>query len=323
MGALPAPQSIRRLQLRRKHHSLRVRCAASLLPPLIRRGDGRPLRRSRGFATLTEGPVLVAPDPSDPRIAVVALNEPGKLNAVTEEMGQCFAGVVADLARDPEDRLRCVVLTGRGNVFSAGGDAQFLQSCQELGAKAEAGAQERNCSEIAASHGRFLKLRDLPVPVVAAINGNAVGPGLSIALLADLRYVAEDAVLAANFGRMGLPPVMGTSALLARAVGQQRAAEMLFTGEPLNGQTAANLGLCCEALPKAAVFGRALAVARQMVSRNCPRAMRRTVALLRDPPDTVARAAAAEARAQTVLHAEGAGIAEGMAAAAAGRDPRF
>lgn len=210
----------------------------------------------------------------DDGVAVLTLDDPGRRNAMTVAMGEALADAAEALTGD--DRLRAVVLTGRPPAFSAGGDLDMLEDLARR--TREAGFDARQ--EMLAFYRRFLAIRELPVPVVAAVNGHAVGAGLCVALAADLRIVAEEAKLGVNFARLGLHPGMGGSWLLPRIVGAQRAAELLYTGRLASGVEMARYGLALEALPAADVLGRALELAAS-IAASAPgvvRAMKQTLA---------------------------------------------
>jgi enoyl-CoA hydratase len=127
-------------------------------------------------------------------VALVTLNDPERLNAMTEAMGGAIQGAVAALKDDPS--VRAVVLTGAGRAFSAGGDLEMLVRMTQAG-NADRGGPTRAAQR--AFMGRFyrmyLSVRDLPVPSIAALNGPAIGAGLCVALACDLRIAAREAKL--------------------------------------------------------------------------------------------------------------------------------
>jgi hypothetical protein len=156
--------------------------------------------------------VTVRVDRHDDGITVLTLDDPERRNAMTEEMGDALTAATAELAGD--DDLRVVVLTGAPPAFSAGGDLAMLEELARRTRDEGFDATET----MQAFYRRFLTVRDLPVPVIAAINGHAVGAGLCVALACDLRIVASDAKVGLNFARLGLHPGMGGSWLLPRTV---------------------------------------------------------------------------------------------------------
>jgi enoyl-CoA hydratase len=213
-------------------------------------------------------------DRLDGGIVVLTLDDPDRRNAMTASMGDALESRCHELADD--DDLRAVVVTGTPPAFSAGGDLAMLEDLAERtrsdGFDASA-TMER-------FYRRFLAIRTLPVPVVAAINGHAVGAGLCVALAADLRIVAEEAKVGLNFARLGLHPGMGGSWFLPRILGAQRAAAWLYTGALVTGTDAAAQGLALEAVPGEQVLDRALAVATDIAASSpvVVRQLKRTLA---------------------------------------------
>lgn len=204
-------------------------------------------------------------------VAVVTLCRPERLNALTVAMGASFEAAVTALGTDPD--LRAVVLTGEGRAFSAGGDLDFLER------RAEGDAQE-NAEEMRAFYRRFLSIRGLPVPVLAALNGAAIGAGMCLALACDLRVCARDAKLGLTFVGLGLHPGMGATHLLPTLVGHQTASRLLLTGEVIQGDEALRLGLVAESVETDRVLPRTLELARSMAAAG-PVAVRSTVRSLR------------------------------------------
>lgn len=204
-------------------------------------------------------------------VAVLSLNRPERLNALTVSMGASFEAAVTALGTEPD--LRAVVLTGEGRAFSAGGDLDFLER------RAAAGPQE-NAEEMRAFYRRFLALRSLPVPALAAVNGPAIGAGLCLALACDLRVCARNAKLGLTFVGLGLHPGMGATHLLPTLVGHQTASRLLLTGDVIDGDEALRLGLVAEAVDTEDVLPRTLELARRMAAAG-PVAVRSTVRSLR------------------------------------------
>ena len=129
----------------------------------------------------------------DKKVAIVTLNDPKKLNALNASMGEEFKSLVNKLCEDADTKgLGAVVLTGEGRAFSAGGDLQFLRSRSR-------DSPTRNAIIMRRFYERFLSLRKLPVPIVAAINGPAIGAGLAVALACDVRVAAEGAKMGITF----------------------------------------------------------------------------------------------------------------------------
>jgi enoyl-CoA hydratase len=259
--------------------------------------------------------VPVQLDRTDDGVAVLTLDDPERRNAMTETMGDDLTARCAELAED--ERVRAVVLTGAPPAFSAGGDLDMLE---DLGRRAREEGFDAT-DHMRAFYRRFLAVRDLPQPVIAAINGHAVGAGLCVALACDLRIVAAEAKVGLNFARLGLHPGMGGSWLLPRTLGDQQAKLWLYTGRLFSGSEAAAEGLALESLPADQVLDAARALAAEIAGASpvVVRQLKSTLATL--PPDLDA-ALDREAAAQAVNYASE-DLAEGLAAGRARRAPSF
>lgn len=253
----------------------------------------------------------------DAHVATLRLSREAERNAMTPELLDAFEDGVRRVRDDPD--VRVVVVTGTGRHFCSGAD---FRTTAELMARSgfvgPAGRRESTRRIYAA----FLGLLELDVPVIAAVNGHAIGGGLGLALAADVRVVSTEAKLGANFTRLGLHPGMAITCLLPRAVGAERAAELLFTGRLVTGAEAVELGLARHAVPAPEVLPRATALAREMAVA-APWAVRLTkrslqVATLAD----ARRAVEIEAYAQA-LCADTEDVKEGIAALLQKREPKF
>jgi len=208
----------------------------------------------------------------DDGVAVVKMNRPSSLNAMTVLMGEQFKAAVAELARDTS--VRAVVLTGEGKAFSAGGDLEFLL------ARANS-APEVNSVEMRAFYARFLCLLSLPQPIIAAVNGPAIGAGACVAAACDLRVAARDTDIGFTFVKLGLHPGMGCTHTLPRLIGQENASRLLLTGDIVKGTTAQQLGLVGELVESASdVLPAALKLASSLAALP-PTAVRTLVTSLR------------------------------------------
>lgn len=247
----------------------------------------------------------------DGDVGILTLNRPDNRNSMTEEI---LEGVAQRSAEARADRIRCLVVTGRGRCFSAGAD--FKSQIQRDGEGQT--AAERSY----AMYAPFLSLLDLEVPIVGAINGHAVGGGFGLSLMCDLRYVREDAKYGANFTRLGLHPGMAVSYLLPRLVGLPKASEWLYTGRLFDGHEGAQAGLFNAALPGDEVLERAMQTART-IAGNAPIAMRMTKRSIRDGLGWDTRGAAYREAFAQALSVDTQDAKEGMAALLEKRDPRF
>lgn len=249
-------------------------------------------------------------------LAVVRLHDPDRRNAMTVAMGEAIEDTFRGLAGDPD--LRAIVLTGAPPAFSAGGDLDMLLDYTRRSQEEGFDATE----PMRAFYRRFLAVREVPVPTIAAINGHAVGAGLCVALACDLRIVADDAKVGLNFARLGLHPGMGGSWLLPRAVGEQRAAAMLFTGSLASGRDAAEWGLALHAAPADRVLDDAMALAAE-IALCSPQAVRQIKATMTaGPADTLADQLDHEASCQADNY-RSADLLEGLAAVREKRTPTF
>lgn len=226
--------------------------------------------------------------------------------ALIEAIGAAFE------AADAEREVRAIVLRSQGRVFCAGAD---LANANPVADGARAG--ERNPFYVAAT-----RLFGVAKPVVAAVQGAAVGAGLGLALVADFRVAAPDARFAANFVQLGFHPGFGISAVLERVVGRQKAALMLLTGRRIAGEQAAAWGLADAMVPADRVDAEALALAHELAA-GAPLAVQATRRTIRgDLRDLVERQTDRELTEQAWLQRT-ADFAEGVRAVDERRAGRF
>jgi len=175
---------------------------------------------------------------------------------------------------DDDPSIRAVVLTGAGKYFCSGADLSRRTFMDPKTGRVDRNEMKRLRAEHREKLG--LKNRDLPelrVPVIAAINGAAAGGGLTLALAADIRLIAEDAKLAISFVQRGLGPEHGLTWILPRMLGQSMALELLLTGRRVDGLEAARIGLASRALPADQVLPAAQEMARGIAERCSPLAV--------------------------------------------------
>ncbi|MCF8052869.1 MAG: enoyl-CoA hydratase/isomerase family protein [Desulfobacterales bacterium] len=224
-------------------------------------------------------------------IAVLYLNRPDRRNAMSDEMAAEFASALDAVAGSDAGAL---VVTGRGSAFCAGGDLQGFRKWADLPpAKVEAGLRE--------FYGGFLRILDLPIPTVAAVNGAAVGAGACLAAACDLRLALEDAGIGFTFVKLGINPGMGAEYLLHRLVGPGRAVELLITGDLLSAAEAHRMGLFTQVVPGEALMEAALKTARHLTRLDpsiCRVIKHNAAAAAADPID---RILAREARNQAPI----------------------
>ncbi len=225
---------------------------------------------SRAASSSSEA--LVTVERKDGGVALITLNHPKTLNALTVEMGESFKALVGELREDAS--LRTVVLTGAGRGFSAGGSFQFLND-------RAADSPTRNHLIMRMFYARFLSVRSLPVPVIAAINGPCIGAGLGLAMACDVRIAAADVPLGVPFSGLGIHPGMGVTHYLPALIGPQAAARLMLSGEPITGAEALRQGLVAEvAATPAEVLPAAMKLANRIAAQS-PVAVRSTVFTLR------------------------------------------
>jgi enoyl-CoA hydratase/carnithine racemase len=202
-------------------------------------------------------PLLVERDGG---VVTLTLNRPEIRNAMDPALTEAFSSAVNDLRADAEARV--LIVTGAGSAFCAGGDLSWINP----GPGADVAAMRLKMREF---YQRFLGVRNLDIPVIAAINGHAVGAGLCLALACDLRIASEDARLSAPFTKLGMHPGMAATYLLTHLLGTSRAADLLFTSRMVDAREAEHLGLVNRVVPAADLLTAARELARQ-IAANAP-----------------------------------------------------
>jgi 2-(1,2-epoxy-1,2-dihydrophenyl)acetyl-CoA isomerase len=167
-------------------------------------------------------------------VAVLRMNRPERMNVYDFEMGEALLASLAPLAADPA--VRCIVLTGSGKVFSAGGDVGMMGGMKEE-------APHRFLDLTVRLHAFVASLRRCRKPVISAVNGVAAGGGFSIALAGDIVVAAESARFTLAYQNIGLSPDGGATFFLARILGTHRAMELTLTNRTLSAGEAASWGL--------------------------------------------------------------------------------
>ena len=187
-------------------------------------------------------------------IATVTINHP-PVNVLTARalaaLGACFDALVA------ENDLRCVILTGTGRSFIAGGDLSEFKGLSEAAF----------LSLIQNVHTVLNKIEQFPAPVIAAINGYSIGGGLELALTCDIRLAAEEALMSLPEASVGLMPSYGGTARLAKLIGPAQAKYLIYTGERFGAAEAYRLGIVQEVCPSDQLLPRAKALAAQIAAK--------------------------------------------------------
>jgi 2-(1,2-epoxy-1,2-dihydrophenyl)acetyl-CoA isomerase len=213
-------------------------------------------------------------------ILVWTLDREARLNALPDLTdGDDFAEACARANADMT--VKCVVLTGAGRAFSAGGDLTAMRDRRDLfeGSGADIRARYRRVV-----HRIVRSLYDLEVPLVSAVNGPAMGLGCGIAATADIRIASERASFGVPFLKLGIIPGDGGAWRLPRDVGYARAAEMLFTGRSIDAETAERWGLVNRVVPHDQLMDEALITAGQIAAQP-PQALRMAKTLMRQGRD--------------------------------------
>jgi 2-(1,2-epoxy-1,2-dihydrophenyl)acetyl-CoA isomerase len=193
-------------------------------------------------------------------VATVTLNRPERLNAWNAQFGDELRDALLKDAADPS--VRAVLITGAGRGFSSGADLKDMLE------QAKSGAPVPDVGSLLKEryHPIITGIRELPKPVVAAVNGPAVGIGCSLALACDLIWAAESAVFGLAFVNIGLVPDGGSTFLVPAAVGKARAHEMALLGEPVTAEEAFEWGLINKVVPDGRLMDEARGLAKRLAA---------------------------------------------------------
>jgi enoyl-CoA hydratase len=192
----------------------------------------------------------------DGPLATLTFNRPDKLNALSDELLQEFSQALDDIQLNPA--LRVLILTGQGRAFIAGADVrQFL------------GFDSRTAHEfIHLGQAAINKLESLPIPVIAAVNGFALGGGCEMALACDLIYASENARFGQPEVNLGLMPGLGGSQRLARLVGRGLAKELCLTGRAVEAHEAKAMGLAAQVFPPDTLLPECRRIALELAAKS-------------------------------------------------------
>jgi 2-(1,2-epoxy-1,2-dihydrophenyl)acetyl-CoA isomerase len=210
-------------------------------------------------------------------VAEVTLNRPERLNAWNQQFGEELRSAMLEDATDPS--VRAVLITGAGRGFSSGADLKDMMET------AASGGPAPDVGELLRKryHPIITGIRELPKPVIAAVNGPAVGIGCSLALACDLIWAARSAIFGLAFVNIGLVPDGGSTFLVPAAAGKARALEMALLGEPVTAEKALEWGLInrvvddSNLLPEARELARRLAAGPTLSYANSKRALNNSV----------------------------------------------
>lgn len=254
----------------------------------------------------------------DGAVVIARFNRPDERNAITEP-AQCeeVAAFCAGITRDPT--VRALVLTGAGKAFCAGGNVKLMQERSGPFGGSPFAIRNNYRTSFQMIGEAFAALE---VPVVAAINGAAIGLGLDIACMADVRIMADSAVVAESYVKLGIIPGGGGAWLLPRLIGPQRAALMTLTGNPVNAATALEYGLVAEVVPVEQTLARAVEIA-QSIAANPGHATRLAKRLMKEGADMKLDSLLQLAAAYQALSHHTEDHHEAVAAFLEKREPRF
>ena len=208
-------------------------------------------------------------------VATVTLDRTSSLNAFSSLMQDELAALIPVLAADAE--VRAVILTGAGRAFCSGGDISEMEGAGEPIPLASRNKLQRMLT------GVLMPLVRLEKPVIAAVNGTAVGAGMNLALACDITLAADTAKFCQAFVKVGLVPDTGGLFLLTRLIGMNRAKELCFTGRTITATEALELGLVNRVLPAEALMPAARQLAREL-AQGATAAIGMTKALLNLAP---------------------------------------
>ncbi len=213
----------------------------------------------------------------DGHVVTLTLNRPEMRNALS---GDDTIGAIVDACEriEADKSVRAVIITGAGSAFCAGGDVKKMR-------ERATGATESGLTLRASYRDGIQRIPkavyDLEVPTIAAVNGAAVGAGCDLVCMCAIRIASERARFAESFVRLGIIPGDGGAWLLPRVIGMSRAAEMTFTGEMIDAETAAAWGLVSKVVAPEQLLDEARALALR-IAANPPAAVRMSKRLLRD-----------------------------------------
>jgi 2-(1,2-epoxy-1,2-dihydrophenyl)acetyl-CoA isomerase len=259
------------------------------------------------------------PADTDGRVAVLTMNRPEALNAIgTLEDCDCVVDTFFALGNDRS--VSAVVLTGAGRAFSSGGNIKGMQQRSGIGVLDQPDSTRANYRRGVQRAVRAML--DCEIPMIAAINGHAIGLGLDLACLCDIRVASETAKMAASFIKVGIVPGDGGAWSLQRIVGYSLAAELFLTGRTFDAAYARSIGLVGQVVAPDDLLPTAIGVARE-IAANPPRALRLTKKLLREAQHGRAHDVLELSAAYQAIAHETADHAEAVAAILDKRAPRF
>ncbi len=204
---------------------------------------------------MTKAPVLIE---TIDNIVKITLNRPENRNSMDSEVLPAFNDAINQVKSDK--KARCLIITGNGNSFCSGADFNNFKADDE-----DNGSRLPN-ETFMSFYKPFLNLLEIEIPIIAAMNGHAIGGGFGLALICDIRVANKNAKYGANFARLGLHSGMAISYMLPRIIGLPLANELLFAGRLINGQKAAEIGLANYAEAEDKILDRSWELAKEIAS---------------------------------------------------------
>lgn len=210
-------------------------------------------------------------------IVTLTMNRPDERNALSEEHQMLeFVDLCEKIKRDT--RIKVVVLTGAGSAFSAGGNLKHMRDKKSFSAGSPVQIRDAYRNGIQRIP---LSLYELDVPTIAAVNGPAIGAGMDLSCMCDIRIASNRAKFASSFVKLGIVPADGGAWLLSRTIGPAKALEMMLTGETIDAQEALAIQLVTRVVPHETLMHEALAFA-QKIAANPALTLRLSKRLLRE-----------------------------------------
>ena len=197
-------------------------------------------------------------------VSVITLNRPRARNAMSAAMNEALARMLDRAERSAE--VRCVVLTGAGSAFCAGGDVKGMAARGGAAGEPGPGLDERIHDQRLNQRNTAGRMYLMPKPVVASLPGPAAGAGLSLALAADLRIMADSAFITTAFARVGFSGDYGGSFFLSNLVGSGKARELYFLSDRVGAEECLRLGIANQVVPAEQLEEATMALARRLAS---------------------------------------------------------
>lgn len=245
-------------------------------------------------------------------IAWLILNDPGRLNALSEEMGREIARLVPLINKEKD--VRVVILTGAGRAFSAGGNLDII----ERRTRKRSAVNEK---EMIGFYNRFLSLLKIEVPTIAMINGPAIGAAFCMTMACDIRIASTEAKMGVNFVKLGLSPGMGATFLLPHVLGTATAMDLLLTGRTITAEEALQKRIVHHLYAPEILKEETLRIARE-IAENAPIAVKIAKRGILNHMNVLQKSLLFESKGQAVCFRTE-DLKEGIAAIRAKRPPRF